>query len=78
MKLTVRLDTQAHYNVLSKHVVDKTKTNLKSSQTKNLVSYTKDKIRVPEEKKLSCKIKNTETHIAFKVVKEGVTPILEL
>lgn len=78
VKFTVKLDTGAECNVLPRHLMDKTKASLKPSRTRNLISYTDDKMAVLGETELLCKLKNEETNIVFKVVEEKVTPILGL
>ncbi|XP_025833925.1 uncharacterized protein K02A2.6-like [Agrilus planipennis] len=78
VKFTVKLDTGEECNVLPRHLMDKTKASLKSSRTRNLISYTDDKMTVLGEVELVCKLKNEETKIVFKVVQEKVTPILGL
>ena len=44
-------------SVLPKYLIDKTKASLKPSRTKNLISYTDDKMAVLGESELLCKIK---------------------
>lgn len=78
VKFSVKLDTGAECNVLPRHLVDKTKASLQPSRTKNLISYTDDRMTVLGEVKLQCKLKNEEAKVLFKVVQEKVTPILGL
>ncbi|KAJ8707826.1 hypothetical protein PYW07_011503 [Mythimna separata] len=78
VKFIAKLDTGAQCNVLPRHLINKTKASLKPSRTKNLISYTEDKMAVLGEAELLCKIKNEENKIIFKVVEEKVTPILGL
>ncbi|CAG4931717.1 unnamed protein product [Colias eurytheme] len=78
LRITVKLDTGAECNVLPRHLMNKTKAILKPSRTKNLISYTEDKMAVLGETELLCKLKNEETKIIFKVVEEKVSPILGL
>ncbi|CAH2097604.1 unnamed protein product [Euphydryas editha] len=78
IKFKVKLDTGAECNVLPRYLMDKTNASLKASRTKNLISYTDDKMAVLGETELRCKVKNEETNIVFKVVQENVTPILGL
>lgn len=78
VKFIAKLDTGAQCNVLPRHLLNKMKASLKPSRTKNLISYTEDKMAVLGEAELLCKIKNEENNIIFKVVEEKVTPILGL
>ncbi|GBP16998.1 Retrovirus-related Pol polyprotein from transposon 17.6 [Eumeta japonica] len=78
VKFTVKLDTGAECNVLPRHLMDKAKGRLKPSRTKNLISYTDDRMAVLGETDLQCKLKNEKQNITFKVVEERVMPILGL
>ncbi|XP_060807623.1 uncharacterized protein LOC132901728 [Amyelois transitella] len=78
IKFDAKLDTGAQCNVLPRHLMNKLKASLKPSRTKNLISYTEDKMAVLGEAELLCKIKNEKRNIIFKIVKEKVTPILGL
>ncbi|XP_041983078.1 uncharacterized protein LOC121736085 isoform X2 [Aricia agestis] len=78
VQFTAKLDTGAQCNVLPRHLIDKIKAKLKPSRTKNLISYTEDRLAVLGEAELLCTIKNEESNITFKVVQEKVTPILGL
>lgn len=78
VKFTVKLDTGAECNVLPRHLMDKTKASLRPSRTRNLISYTDDKMAVLGEAELQCKLKDEERNIVFKIVGEKVTPILGL
>lgn len=40
VKFTFKLDTGAEFNVLARHLVEKTKASLKACRTRNLISYT--------------------------------------
>lgn len=76
MKFTVKLDTRAECNMLPRHLMDKTKASLKACRTRNLISYTDDKMAVLRETELLCKLKNEERNIIFKAVQEKDSPIL--
>ncbi|XP_041983368.1 uncharacterized protein LOC121736323 isoform X2 [Aricia agestis] len=78
VQFTAKLDTGAQCNVLPRHLIDKIKAKLKPSRTKNLISYTEDRLAVLGEVELLCTIKNEESNITFKVVQEKVIPILGL
>lgn len=56
VKFTVKLDTGAECNVLPTYLMDKTKASLKASRTRNLISYTDDKMAVLGEAELLCKL----------------------
>ncbi|GLV46158.1 hypothetical protein CBL_02874 [Carabus blaptoides fortunei] len=60
VKFTAKLDTGAECNVLPRYLMDKTKANLKPSRTRNLISYTEDKMAVKGEAELFCKLKSEE------------------
>ncbi|XP_062526842.1 uncharacterized protein K02A2.6 [Bombyx mori] len=77
-KFTAKLDTGAECNVLPNFIVQKTHACIQPSRTKNLISYSNNRISVLGEVKLQCKIKKKTAKILFKVVAERVTPVLGL
>lgn len=75
-KFIVKLDTGAQCNVISNEIAKKIGAKIKPTNTKNLTSFSKHKLKVIGETVLNCKIKNITSEIKFKVINEEVPAIL--
>ncbi|XP_055590558.1 uncharacterized protein K02A2.6-like [Uranotaenia lowii] len=76
-KVSVKLDTGAHCNVLPLWMVEKLDLLLlKPSPTKWLLTFSNHKMRVLGEVDPVCTVKQKQSRITFKVVEERVIPLL--
>ncbi|XP_063361440.1 uncharacterized protein LOC134658236 [Cydia amplana] len=71
-----KLDSGSRCNVITREIMDRTKSHLSPSTTRYLTSYSKHKMQVLGEAKLMTISKGQQNLIKYYVVNENVSPIL--